>query len=298
MADDFGQTIQGLHLDGGTIAAGDQHIAVFGKDFTNSTYEYLKIDPTSGALWVTDGGSDFGVVTNFEYAEDTAHTDGDVGAFTLAVRNDTLAALAGSDGDYAPLQVNANGALYVAVDGTVTISGAVTTNYEYAEDSAHSSADIGAFVLAVRNDAGTALAADGDYIPLSTDANGALRVSGTFAVGREDSTQHYNTATLVKDTPNVVVSVSPGTTQNFIGALVSGAGYCEWEIQFGTTSSEATIFKFWTTPSHPTEYLAFPEMIAVTSTQTIRVRGTNRENKPSTGSDFAGYATLVRETVT
>lgn len=53
-----------------------------------------------------------------------------------------------------------------------------------AEDSLHTSADLGAFVLAVRNDAGTPLAGDGDYIPFTTDATGALRVAaslmGTF----------------------------------------------------------------------------------------------------------------------
>ncbi len=51
---------------------------------------------------------------------------------------------------------------------------------QYAEDSAHTTADIGNFVLAVRNDAGTALAADGDYSPFSLDSAGALRVSGSI----------------------------------------------------------------------------------------------------------------------
>lgn len=45
-------------------------------------------------------------------AEDAAHSSGDVGVMGLAVRNDTLAALAGADGDYAPHQVDANGAGY------------------------------------------------------------------------------------------------------------------------------------------------------------------------------------------
>lgn len=60
----------------------------------------------------------------------------------------------------------------------------------FAEDSAHASGDLGQFVLAVRNDAGGAFGADGDYVPLSIDANGALRVAaslteaGTYA---EDS---------------------------------------------------------------------------------------------------------------
>jgi len=56
--------------------------------------------------------------------EDAAHTSGDNGVPILAVRNDTLAELAGTDGDYAPLQVDADGALYVA--GAVTTSGTVT----------------------------------------------------------------------------------------------------------------------------------------------------------------------------
>lgn len=47
----------------------------------------------------------------------------------------------------------------------------------YSEDSPHSSGDRGSFILAVRNDLGTVLAgASGDYIPLTTDSSGALRV--------------------------------------------------------------------------------------------------------------------------
>ena len=53
-------------------------------------------------------------------AEDAAHTSGDVGVMALAVRNDDLAALAGTDGDYAPLQVDAMGALYTN-DSSVTV---------------------------------------------------------------------------------------------------------------------------------------------------------------------------------
>lgn len=44
--------------------------------------------------------------------EDTAHTGGDPGLMALAVRKDTATALAGADGDYAPLEVDAVGALH------------------------------------------------------------------------------------------------------------------------------------------------------------------------------------------
>lgn len=49
-------------------------------------------------------------------AEDTVHAAGDAGVMSLAVRGDALAALAGTTGDYSALQVNENGALYIAHD--------------------------------------------------------------------------------------------------------------------------------------------------------------------------------------
>lgn len=50
------------------------------------------------------------------HAEDTAHTTGDEGNFMLAVRNDAGTSMVDTDGDYAPLQVNANGMLNVNLD--------------------------------------------------------------------------------------------------------------------------------------------------------------------------------------
>ena len=79
------------------------------------------------------------------------------------------------------------GAFLRSDDGTLithTTDGAreaidVFTELGQLEDTVHGSGDIGVMALGVRNDAGTALAADGDYIPLSTDATGALRVNAT-----------------------------------------------------------------------------------------------------------------------
>lgn len=70
------------------------------------------------------------------------------------------------------------------VSGTVAVGSSVTpgtaaANLGKAEDAAHADGDVGVMMLAVRNDAGTALAGTtGDYIPLSTDSTGALRVAG------------------------------------------------------------------------------------------------------------------------
>lgn len=45
------------------------------------------------------------------------------------------------------------------------------------EDAAHSSGDLGSLSLGVRQDTATALAADGDYIPLIVDSSGRLHVN-------------------------------------------------------------------------------------------------------------------------
>ena len=58
-------------------------------------------------------------------AEDTAHVSGDFGLLGLAVRRDADTSLVDTDGDYAPLQVNALGALKVDVISTVSPGGVI-----------------------------------------------------------------------------------------------------------------------------------------------------------------------------
>jgi hypothetical protein len=64
--------------------------------------------------------------TNLGKAIQSPQGTTDTGVPALVVRNDTLADLAGSDHDYAPLQVNASGALYVEVKTSGLPSGAAT----------------------------------------------------------------------------------------------------------------------------------------------------------------------------
>lgn len=52
--------------------------------------------------------------TDLGKAEDAAHASGHVGVMALVVRKDTAVALAGTDGDYIPLIVDASGRLHVA----------------------------------------------------------------------------------------------------------------------------------------------------------------------------------------
>ena len=94
--------------------------------------------------------------TNLGKAEDAAHSSGDTGVMPLAVRNDDIAALGGADGDYAPLQVNAAGALYtndasgeagsIFVGGTTACTPPANTKFvaiQFIEDSVFDSGNDG-----------------------------------------------------------------------------------------------------------------------------------------------------------
>lgn len=88
----------------------------------------------NGSIAVTAG-----TITNLLKAEDAGHSTGDSGILPLAVRVDGGTSLVGTDLDYAPIQVDANGALRISgtvatgagtqpvsiIDGTVTNVGTV-----------------------------------------------------------------------------------------------------------------------------------------------------------------------------
>ena len=59
------------------------------------------------------------------YAEDSAHTTGDDGNFSLAVRQDTKASTAGTDGDYAAFVQNNLGELYVVDEAGNVLLGTI-----------------------------------------------------------------------------------------------------------------------------------------------------------------------------
>jgi len=66
-------------------------------------------------------------ITALSKTEDAVHASGDKGIMGLAVRNDTLGSLVDADGDYAPLQVNASGELYVTIGGEIDVDDTANT---------------------------------------------------------------------------------------------------------------------------------------------------------------------------
>ena len=120
----------------------------------NTSNDSLKVDIVSGA----------------EYAEDSSHTDADTGNFVLGVRNDALAALGGTDGDYVPFQMNASGALYVEVASSSLDDSVYVDDADWTDSSSKHTLVGGLYQSSPQS------ITDGDTGPLQVNANGNLIV--------------------------------------------------------------------------------------------------------------------------
>lgn len=92
----------------------------------------VPVSDGGGSITVDGSLSVSGVVpgtsaTSLGKAEDSVAADGDTGVMMLAVRKDTAATTVGADGDYHPLEVDANGKLHVNAGNVVIGSGTITT---------------------------------------------------------------------------------------------------------------------------------------------------------------------------
>jgi hypothetical protein len=142
----------------------------------------------TGAATETTLASILSLFQALDFAEDSAHTSGDMGIQALLVRQDTLAASTSADGDYGSFKSNNLGELYVKDTGANTALSAIQAVLEgldYADGSAWAAGSMGIEALAVRKDASGPLTgvADGDFSPLQLNANGELKVAASITIG-------------------------------------------------------------------------------------------------------------------
>ena len=113
------------------------------------------------------------IISGAEYAEDSQHTDLDTGNFVLGVRNDTLAALGGTDGDYVPFQMNASGALFVEVSSGGGEDAVYVDDADWSDGSSKHMLVGGIYQSTPQS------ITDGDTGPLQVNANGNLIVDSS-----------------------------------------------------------------------------------------------------------------------
>lgn len=140
-----------------------------------TTYSGDTVDVPIARLVHVTGAEGSKVVSELVKLEDAAHTSGDPGFQLLTVRQDTAAALAGTDADYQPLITDSSGRLHTNSVVSAVTPGTAAANLGKAEDAAHSSGDTGVMALSVRKDTAASTAGtDGDYAGLVTDDTGRL----------------------------------------------------------------------------------------------------------------------------
>lgn len=197
----------------------------------------------AGAISLTTGGAIRVDVTSGGvpgFAEDVAHTSGDVGVMILGVRNDAGTTLAGTTGDYIPLSMDSSGAIRVVGSSGTT---------QYVEDVASAGGESLVLCGGVRQDTiASSTSADGDYgnikinsvgrvytsatidaaLPTGANAIGKLAANTGVTIGAVEiaATQTLATVTTVSTVTNVATigtSVTPGTSAAHLGKAEDAA---------------------------------------------------------------------------
>ena len=190
-------TVTGTVSIGTALPAGTNAI---GKLVANSGVDIGDVDVTS----IVPGTG----ATNLGKAIQSAQGTTDTGVPALVVRNDTLADLSGADGDYAPLQVNASGALYVEVKTSGLPSGAAT---EAKQDTIETT------LTAIETDADT-IAGAVSGTEMQVDVVASLP-AGSNAIGKLAA----NSGVDIGDVDVTSLPALPAGT-NSIGTVILGAG--------------------------------------------------------------------------
>lgn len=230
-AANLGKAEDAAHASGdtGVMALGIRNDARATMTSADGDYSGVAVDGPGRQIIVVDTLTPGTSATALGKAEDAIHADGDVGVMMLAVRKDSATALAGTDGDYAPLEVDAAGRLHVVVQSVSPGTGASALGK--AEDAAHTSGDVGVMDLGVRNDgAATSLAgSNGDYVPTGKDAQGRIYV-----------VQKAPTATLsnVPSSATTVTILAANTGR--VGAQVYNDSTQILYLKFGTAASSTS----------------------------------------------------------
>ena len=183
--------VTGTEMQVDVVAALPAGTNAIGKLAANTGVDIGDVDVTS----IVPGTG----ATNLGKAEDAVHATGDVGVMGLTVRRDADTTLAGLDGDYAPMQVNATGALKVEV-------------FDGGDSHTVDSADLVTIAGAVT---GTEMQVDVvAALPAGTNAIGKLAANSGVDIGDVDVTSIAAGTNLVGDVGLSGARTSGGTTLN------------------------------------------------------------------------------------
>jgi hypothetical protein len=228
------------------------------------------------------------------YAEDSPHVSADKGIQILAVRKDTPASLADTDGDYAPLQVNNSGSLRVSVPFGGTTGSAVPTNAGFIGGSdggtlrgikVDSAGELQVDVLsqpALSHATDSVKIGDGSDF-LAINADGSINVLMQESVQGDDILDYDTTAAVAAAaSDNHDYTVTAGKTLLLKQVLISGSGKLKAEIQIETAAASNvfnTMAVLFNSTAAPNMALGPVQDIQISAGKRIRVIRTNKDNQ-------------------
>lgn len=175
-----------------------------------------------------------------QYTEDAASDANPTGPQIMARRRDTPASETTTDGDVTALNSTAKGELYVkhvdvvqilgSVDVTSLDPGTGSTSIAKAEDAVHASGDVGMMALGVRRDTPTATAADGDYIPLTTNSTGKLWANVDGSTLGANSGVDIGDVTINNSSGGSAVNIQDGGNSITVDGSVTVSGTVDTEL--------------------------------------------------------------------
>ncbi len=164
-------------------------------------------------------------------AEDAVHGSGDVGVMSLVVRNDSLASLVGDDGDYAPLQVNSSGALFVDASSTTITVDTELPAAASITDTFSNPTTTNIMAMNMGWDS-----TNSQWERLKTDTAGIQLVQQTPVTGANPAVFNDN-AFVTGDSP-VTLDINAALSRNAksVSIAVTGAGAVDIEYSFNNSS--------------------------------------------------------------
>lgn len=206
-----------LPLPSGASTSAAQTTAQTALDAIKASVELLDNAVSGAAIVVADGGGSVtvdgsvsvsGVVpgvsaTSLGKAEDAVAADGDTGVMMLAVRKDVAATTVGLDGDYHPLEVDANGRLHVIEPSAAAAAASLAVIDDWDEsDRAKVNLIVGQAGIAA---GAGAVAATVPRVTLASD-DPAVALLGT--IDADTGTISTNSGTIATNTGNAATSLA------------------------------------------------------------------------------------------
>lgn len=182
------------------------------------------------------------LIDNIVVLEDVAHVSGDSGVMALAVRRDANTVMVSADGDYSPLQTDANGGLKVSIiagagsggtastdDGAFTVAvGSGTPMMGFATTDAVDSGDVGVVAMTLNRSLHVTLR-DSVGDSCMDDANNALRVNiiagaGSGGTAMTDDAAFTPGSTSITPMGAMFDNVSPDSVDEGDGGVLRMSG--------------------------------------------------------------------------